>query len=116
MRLEARKYLFDIQRAADSIAAFCQGRNFEQYRADELLQAAVERKFGIIGEALARLHAEDPQTAGRIPEYRKIIAFRNIIIHGYASVDERIVWGVIEADLSALRGAVASLLAEPAQQ
>ncbi|TAK86065.1 MAG: DUF86 domain-containing protein [Betaproteobacteria bacterium] len=112
MRLEARKYRFDIHRAAESIEAFCRGKNFADYRTDELLQAAVERKFGIIGEALARLHAEDPETASRVPEYRKIIAFRNIIVHGYASVDERIVWGVIEADLSALRTAVASLLAE----
>ena len=53
MRLEARKYLFDIRLAADSIAAFCAGKSFEQYRADELLRAAVECKFGIIGEALA---------------------------------------------------------------
>ncbi len=112
MRLEARKYLFDIQRAAESIEAFCRGKDFARYQADDLLQAAVERKFGIIGEALARLHSEDPQTANRIPDYRRIIAFRNIIVHGYANVDQRIVWGVIEADLTALRAAVASLLAE----
>lgn len=112
MRLEARKYLFDIQRAADSIAGFCKGKDFEQYRRDELLQAAVERKFGIIGEALARLHAEDPATARRIPEHRKIVAFRNIIVHGYASVDTRIVWGVVEADLATLRATVTELLAE----
>lgn len=112
MRLEARKYLFDIQRAAESIATFCQGRTFEQYLRDELLQAAVERKFGIIGEALGRLHAEDAETARRIPEHRRIVAFRNIIVHGYANVDPRIVWGVVEADLAALRAAVSALLAE----
>jgi len=39
MRLEARKYLFDIQQAADSIAAFCAGKNFDQYRADEAAPA-----------------------------------------------------------------------------
>jgi len=61
MRLEARKYLFDIQQAADSVAAFCAGKTFEQYRADEILRAAVERKFGIIGEALARLAKDDPK-------------------------------------------------------
>jgi hypothetical protein len=55
MRLEARKYLFDIRLAADSISVFCAGKSFEQYRSNELLRAAVERKFGIIGEALARL-------------------------------------------------------------
>jgi uncharacterized protein with HEPN domain len=111
MRLESRKYLFDIQQAADSIASFCAGKTFEDYRADELLRAAVERKFAIVGEALARLHKEDPDTAGLIPDFRKIIAFRNIIIHGYASVDDRIVWGVIESNLSPLRSTAASLLA-----
>src|SRR5207245_8315398 len=109
MRLEARKYLFDIQLDAYSIAAFCAGRSFEQDRTDEILRAAVERKFGIIGEALARLAKDDPEVAARIPEHPRIIAFRNIIVHGYASVDDRIVWGVIEADLPALRAAVGDL-------
>lgn len=112
MRLEARKYLFDIQQAADSVAVFCAGKRYEQYRADELLRAAVERKFGIIGEALARLAKGDPEVAAQIPEYARIVAFRNIIIHGYASVDDRIVWGVIEADLPALRAAVKTMLGE----
>lgn len=112
MRLEARKYLYDIQRAAESIDEFCRSKDFEQYRKDQLLQAAVERKFGIIGEALARLNAEDAATAQRIPEHRRIVAFRNIIVHGYASVDARIVWGVVEADLGPLRAAVTALLAE----
>jgi uncharacterized protein with HEPN domain len=110
MRLEARKYLFDIQVAADNIAAFCTGKSFEQYRSDELLRAAVERKFGIIGEVLARLAKDNPELAAQIPEHPRIIAFRNIIVHGYASVDDRIVWGVIEAHLPALRAAVGRLL------
>ena len=49
-------------------------------------------KFGIIGEALARLAKDDPEIAAQIPEHPRIIAFRNIIVHGYASVDDRIVW------------------------
>ena len=61
---------------------------------------------------LSRLVQLDADTAARIPEYRKIIAFRNIIIHGYASVDDKIVWGVVEAALPALQSAVTRLLAE----
>jgi uncharacterized protein with HEPN domain len=110
MRLESRKYLFDMQLAADSIAAFCAGKSFEQYRSDELLRAAIERKFGIIGEALARLAKDDSEVAARIPGHPRIIAFRNLIVHGYASVDDRIVWGVVEAHLPALRAAVRELL------
>ena len=55
----------------------------------------------------------DAETAARVPEYRKIVAFRNIIIHGYASVDDKIVWGVVEGNLPALQSAVAQLLTEP---
>lgn len=112
MQPESRKYLFDIQVAASSITAFCAGKNFDDYGRDEMLRAAVERKFAVIGEALARLAQLDAKTAAHIPEYRRIIAFRNIIIHGYASVDDKIVWGVVEADLPALRLAVTQLLTE----
>ncbi|MBC7437509.1 MAG: DUF86 domain-containing protein [Bdellovibrionales bacterium] len=44
-------------------------------------------------------------------ELPRIVAFRNVLIHWYASVDDRIVWGVIEASLSSLRAALARLLA-----
>jgi uncharacterized protein with HEPN domain len=77
-----------------------------------MLKAAVERKFAVIGEALARLAQIDADTVARIPEYRRIVAFRNIIIHGYASVDDKIVWGVVEENLPALQSAVIKLLAE----
>ena len=55
MRLEARKYLRDIQVAAERIHRFTAGKQFEQYLADEMLRSAVERQFSIIGEALSRL-------------------------------------------------------------
>jgi uncharacterized protein with HEPN domain len=96
MRLEARKYLADIQAAAERIARFTQGKRFEQYLADEMLRSAVERQFGILGEALSRLSKDSPEVAALIPDQAKIIAFRNILVHGYASVDDRLVWGVVE--------------------
>lgn len=111
MRLEARKYLVDIQIAADRIDRFCGGKTFAQYLADEMLRAAVERQFGIVGEALARLAKDDAQVAAAIPDHGTIIAFRNILIHGYATVDDKIVWGVIENHLRPLRDAVRALLA-----
>jgi Ribonuclease HepT-like len=55
MRLEARKYLTDIQAATERIARFTQGKRFEHYLAHEMLRSAVERQFGIVGEALSRL-------------------------------------------------------------
>lgn len=46
-----------------------------------------------MGEALSQLAKADPDLAERIPEYRRIVALRNLLIHGYANIDERLVWG-----------------------
>lgn len=75
-----------------------------------MLRAAVERQFEIIGEALRRLLTEDPSTATRISEHARIIAFRNILAHGYADIDDRIVWGIVESNLPSLLAEVESLL------
>ena len=113
MRLEARKYLHDIQLAAERIERFCSSKTFAQYQADEMFRSAVERQFGIIGEAPSRLAKDDPEVAATIPDHGKIISFRNILIHGYATVDARIVWGVIENHLATLRAAIQQLISTP---
>ncbi len=43
MRLEVKKYLFDIQQAAAFIASSTAGKTFADYEADALLRSAVER-------------------------------------------------------------------------
>ncbi len=50
--------------------------------------------------------------AARIPEIGSAVAFRNILIHGYAQVDSLIVWQTITQHLPALRQRIAVLLAE----
>ena len=58
-----------------------------------MLQLAIEREFEIIGEALHRLsRIEEPTLSEKIPEYHKIIDFRNIIAHGYDIIDEAAIW------------------------
>jgi len=112
MRREAKKYLYDIQQAAELIAGFTAGKTLADYEGDALLRSAVERQFEIIGEALAQLARLDEALAARISEYRRIIAFRNILIHGYADVDHRLVWDIVESKLPTLRREVAGLLEE----
>lgn len=68
-----------------------------------MLKSAVERQFEIIGEALNALSRIDPQTAAAIPDLARIVAFRNVLIHGYATVDDRLVWGVVEGKLPVLQ-------------
>jgi uncharacterized protein with HEPN domain len=111
MRLETRKYLFDMQQAAEHIARFTAGRTFEDYAADLMLRSAVERQFEILGEALGKLRKLDLELAGRIPDHRRIIAFRNVLVHGYDAILDEVVWGVVETQLPSLRVTLAKLLA-----
>ncbi len=80
------------------------------YENSALLRSAVERQFEIIGEALRLAIRDDPTLAQRVTNFSRIIAFRNRLIHGYASVLSDVVWGVIETDLPTLRAEVAALL------
>ena len=112
MRRDPRSFLWDVRDAADAVASFTQGRSFGDYLADRMLRAAVERKFEIIGGALSQLAKTDPDLASRISDLRRIINFRNVLIHGDDRIDDVEVWRTIEIDLPPLRAEAAALLAE----
>lgn len=111
MRLEAKKYLEDIRQAAELAMQFTQGKSLADFAEDFLLRSAVERQLEIIGEAINRLHKIDPEVAERIEDYRRIISFRNILIHGYDLVDNRLVWSVVTTKVPPLVERVKALLA-----
>jgi uncharacterized protein with HEPN domain len=112
MHRDVRGFLWDIARAGDDIAVFTAGQDAETFLENRLVHAAVERKFEIIGEALSQLAKLDPVLVERIPDFRRAISFRNLLIHGYATVDMYRVWHTVEDVLPGLRAVVADLLAE----
>jgi uncharacterized protein with HEPN domain len=103
MHADAHKLLWDAQKAAERVARFTAGKVFADYERDDLLRSAVERQLEIVGEALGKLRRVDPATAASIRDIERIVGFRNIVVHGYATLDDRIVWGVIESHLLPLR-------------
>jgi uncharacterized protein with HEPN domain len=110
MKDDLLAYLDDILRSGRAIKAFVAGCTFEDYSSDELLRSGVERKLEIIGESLNRIKRDEPEFLQQIPKHRDIISFRNILVHGYDTIDDRIVWGIIEEGLGALLDAVDTLL------
>ena len=112
MRHEVEKYLYDIRNAASLLRDFTRGRSFKDYQSNVMLRAAVERQFEIVGEAVSQLAKIDEETASKITEYQRIIAFRNVLIHGYADVDDQIVWGVVTKDLPKLARDIEKLIEE----
>jgi len=109
---EALKYLVDIGAACELLTQFTAGKSLNDYLADAMLRSAVERQFEIVGEALNRALAVDPTLALRPANAARIIAFRNRLIHGYATVSDEVVWGVVEGGLPTLRREIGALLAE----
>lgn len=112
MQPDPRKYLWDALRAAGFLRQFAAGKTFAEYQDDVLLRSAVERQFEIVGEALSQLAKTHTDMAAQVPELRRIVAFRNILIHGYANVDDALVWQVLTDKLPQLETAVRTLLPE----
>lgn len=113
MQRDAKAYLWDIANGAESIRAFTSGKDLEACLDDDLLRAAVERKFGLIGEALAQLLRHFPNYRDKITLPGEIIAFRNQIVHGYATVQDDIVWEIVQVYLPRLHNEVTRLLEAP---
>lgn len=76
------------------------------------MRSAVERQFEIVGEALGRLSHADADLAGQIPDLPRIVAFRNVLIHGYASVDDLLVWQVANERVEPLIALLTDLLGD----
>ena len=110
MRREPRAYLWDVREAADAILEFTSGLQLDDYLTDRMLRSAVERQFEIIGEALNQLSKVAPEIGVKIPDLPQIVAFRNLLIHGYAAVDHPTVWETLQSQVPALRDCVAELL------
>ncbi|MDJ1371434.1 HepT-like ribonuclease domain-containing protein [Gulosibacter molinativorax] len=73
---------------------------------------ATERQIELIGDALGRLRKADPEFAMRIPNMDRIIGMRNVLVHGYLVVNDRIVWQAATKAVPELIPVLEGLLAE----
>ena len=112
MRPDAPALLWDARRAVQLIQDFIAGESLDKCEHDAMLRSAVERQFEIIGEALNKLKRADPDTAARITDLPKIVAFRNILAHGYATIDNVLVWQFANTRLVQLSDALDRLMEE----
>ncbi|MBA3425980.1 MAG: HepT-like ribonuclease domain-containing protein [Rubrobacteraceae bacterium] len=106
------KALEDVQDCASFIVEATEGKDLTGYRRERLFRQAIERNLEIIGEAIGRVARHDAATAGRISEHRRIIAFRNRLIHGYDLLDDELVWDTVKSEVPVLLSEVEELLRE----
>ena len=91
----------DIVDSIEKILNYTAGMSFEQFRKDSKTIDAVIRNFTIIGEAARHIPDEIVQSHSEIP-WREMADLRNIIVHEYSGVNEKIIWETIQTDLPGL--------------
>ncbi|MBC7689576.1 MAG: DUF86 domain-containing protein [Aquabacterium sp.] len=109
---DVKTWLYDILNAIMEIESFFNDstKEFSKYQNDLRTKRAVERNIEIIGEALSRILKRDETII--ISNSRKIIDTRNRIIHGYDSVSDDVIWGIVIRYLPILQTEIQILLGE----
>ena len=108
----AQDYLEHILDALERIQEYTAGRSEAAFMADRMLQDAVLRNLGIVGEAARRMLTDAPEYAANHPEipFAQINATRNRIIHAYEEMDLKIVWNLIQFDGAGLQPMIVAAL------
>ena len=104
------KLLYDVKLAIDEIESYfiTESKTYENYKNNSLLKRAIERNMEIIGEAINRILKEDPSFP--IENSIRIVGLRNQIIHGYDSVSDENIWGIVTLYLPKLKADIDSLI------
>lgn len=76
-----------------------------------MAQDAVIRNFEVVGEAAKRVSGELKEAYPDVP-WRRIAAFRDMLIHDYMAVDLNEVWNILDRDLPDLKGKIEAILRE----
>ncbi len=107
-----KTWLYDILSSINEIESYYveTPKIFEVYQNDLRTKRAVERNIEIIGEAMSRILKENSEI--EISNSRKIVDVRNRIIHGYDSVSDDVIWGIVIKNLPVLQKEVETLLNE----
>jgi uncharacterized protein with HEPN domain len=112
MNEKVLKCLYDIKLAIDEVDSYFvhKQKTYKIYIEDIQLRRAIERNLEIIGEAVNRILKEDPSL--KIENSRKIIGLINQIIHGYDSISDENIWGIIINYLPKLKSEINDLISE----
>ena len=101
----------DILDAIEEIQVFTQGMNYETFRNDAKTIRAVELNFIVIGEAASQIPDDVQESHPHIP-WHFMRGIRNRLVHGYFSVDPRLIWDTILNDLPELARSLSAILTE----
>ena len=99
-----RDWRFRIQDMLDAILAiqeYTRGMSFESFQNDPKTVDAVIRRLMVIGEAASHI-PEDIALSAPTIEWRRIRGMRNVIVHEYFGISDKILWETVQSDLPSI--------------
>ena|SRR5271157_1830303 len=102
-------FLEDIISCVYKIEKYSKGKSFEEFNQDDMAVDAVIRNFEVIGEAVKNIPKDITEKYTDI-NWMAAARFRDILIHGYFTIDKEAVWDTIQKDIPALKKGIIRVL------
>lgn len=114
MNEQARRRLRDAHDACDRIEWETLGFTESMYVDVSTVTYAVNWLLMTLGEALTVAVREHPDLERLIPDARAAIGLRNRIVHGYDTVDDVLIWRVVQDKVPAIKAQIEAALSATA--
>lgn len=98
---EWRFFIDDMVRFAKNVREYTSDVDQSGFSDNQMIYDATVRNLELIGEAASHI-PEDVRAKYPQIQWRKIIATRNRLIHGYLGIDNDTLWSIIKDDIPGL--------------
>lgn len=91
------------------IENYITNKSFDDFYSDSMMFNATVRQLEIIGEASNKLSETFLIYHSDIP-WAKMIGLRNVLIHNYFGIDDKMIWNIIQINLPVLKKNILQIL------
>jgi uncharacterized protein with HEPN domain len=105
-----RLYLIHIRECIERIEQYTLGGK-DTFFTDIKTQDAVLRVLQTLAESTQRISDALKAKHSEV-DWRSIAAFRNVVVHGYLSIDIKRVWDIVETDVPELKARIEAISLE----
>ena len=89
-------------RLIEKLEKYCENITYEEFEENEMLTEACIFNISQLGELTRKIDEKFEEEHPQIP-WRQLYGLRNRIVHDYEGVNLRLVWEIIESDISSLK-------------
>ena len=86
----------------EKLEKYCEDITYEEFAKNDMLTEACIFNISQLGELTRKLDDEFEDNNPQIP-WRQLYGLRNRIVHDYEGVNLKLVWEIIESDISSLK-------------